>query len=71
MSKKVDLTEKRKQDNAAILAVLTQYLADNPDMRFSQALSNLDIVQQYNSDGTAWKDEYYLEPGEILKRMKG
>lgn len=66
------LTEQRKKDNAAILAVLTQYLEANPDMRFSQALCNLDIVRVWPENGHAvWVDEYYLEPGEILKRMKG
>ena len=67
------LTEQRKKDNAAILAVLTQYLEANPDMRFSQALCNLDIVTDAmdTSGNKYWLDEYYLEPGEILKRMKG
>jgi hypothetical protein len=70
------LTEQRKKDNAAILTVLTQYLEANPDMRFSQALCNLNIVNyingynSYNRIDTFWKDEYYLEPGEIIKRMK-
>jgi hypothetical protein len=72
MSKKgKELTEQRKQDNAAILAVLAQYLEANPDMRFSQALRNLGIVIDPDFHmGSSWVNEYYAEPGEILKRMK-
>ena len=57
-----ELTDKRIECNREILRKLSEYLTANPDMRFSQALMNLNIVNGYN--------DYYLEPDEVLKRMK-
>jgi len=74
MKKDKELTEQRALDNLLILTKLATYIANNPDLRFGQALFNLNIVIGFNADQHdphyVWKDEFYLEPGEILKRMK-
>ena len=72
MSKKgKELTEQRALDNLLILTKLAEYIAANPDIRFSQALRNLGIVIDPDFHmGSSWVNEYYAEPGEILKRMK-
>lgn len=61
----------RQEANRQILAVLANYIESYPDIRFSQALSNLGIVKQGGdySVGSYWRDEYYVEPYEILKRL--
>lgn len=72
------LNQKRKECNEAILKKLIEYLRTNPGMRFSQALSNLNIVKRTYADDTEnhsynnsyLEDDYYLEPEEVLKRMK-
>jgi hypothetical protein len=38
------LTKKRLENNKAILSVLANFFAENPDQRFGQALFNLDIL---------------------------
>lgn len=51
--------------NMEILDILKKYLTTYKDIRFSQALYNLNII----SDDT--KDYfYYTEPKHILRRMK-
>lgn len=65
----------RLECNRELLAILSDYLEENPDMRFSQALINLNIVQE-QPDGHlgyerfSWKDEFYLESVELLWRVK-
>jgi hypothetical protein len=70
-AKEMELNQKRQVANQTILRKLTDYLQANPSMRFSQALSNLDIVQVLrNVEGMRiLKDEYYLESEEVLKRI--
>ena len=67
-----ELTDKRIQCNQEILRKLSEYLSKYPDMRFSQALLNLNIVSDaYHHCDSYWADEFYIEPEEVLKRMKG
>lgn len=66
--------DKRHKDNMAILEILRQYIETNKDIRFSQALVNLKIVEPYEMfDGIStcriWADEFYREPSVILKRI--
>jgi len=58
----------RQQANLALLQHLTDMINNNPDIRFSQALVNLELVQ-YLGDHT-WVDDYYLEPRDLLKRVE-
>lgn len=66
----------RLKDNLEVLKILKQYLISNPDIRFSQALANLNIVVRQGSafdvftQYKGWKDEYYLEPMFILNRIR-
>lgn len=73
-AKAMELNQKRKECNAIILKKLTEYLRDNPSMRFNQALINLDIVVNARDlqgiYSTFCQDDYYTEPSEVLKRMK-
>jgi len=55
-------TSVRLHANLELLRILETYLRTYPDMRFSQALINLDMVQLD-------KDDFYTEPTELLKRV--
>jgi len=49
--------------NLQVLRILEGYLMTYPDTRFSQALSNLDIVR-------SGQDDFYTEPSETLRRVR-
>lgn len=55
--------DNRLQLNLELLRILEAYLRTYEDMRFSQALINLGLVDP-------GKDEFYVEPSELLKRVK-
>jgi len=61
----------RQKANLEILNKLGQYLTKYPDIRFSQALVNLDLVVSTRGEAydNVWKDEYHIEPQKILERM--
>jgi hypothetical protein len=60
----------RLEANREILRRLQAYLEADPDMRFSQALRNLRIVEEVDgSDAYYWEDDFYTESSEIVKRM--
>lgn len=74
--KKISLIADRVICNNLILTQLTNYINNNPDIRFSQALLNLGIVVQqkvYEDEWlnvtNAWEDDYYVEPDVIINRM--
>ncbi len=64
---------KRVKSNIALLKILENYLKDNPDIRFSQALSNLGLVRTIRpvkpDSPIDWVNEYYMEPDQILDRV--
>jgi hypothetical protein len=61
----------RQNDNAELLTILTQYLVDNPGIRFGQALRNLGIIRELRGKVTPeWVNEFYTEPSEMIKRAK-
>lgn len=68
-----DITGVRERVNHEILAILSQYLFENPTMRFGQALINLDILPN-NKTLVASSDLktviYSEEPAVILARME-
>lgn len=61
-------------NNRQILERITQYIIENPNVRFCQALANLGINQFTNptnpmSDNFKMKDNYNDENIDVLKRM--
>jgi len=64
-----------KPETQAILQILTQYLTENPQIRFGQALGNLNINQfanpRYpNQESYKLRDIYQDSDVDILKRIK-
>lgn len=63
----------RYKNNLIILNILREYLENNPDIRFIQALWNLKIIDR----DPVWNirevnnpiDRFYEEPDETLKRI--
>lgn len=66
--------ECREQYNKEILFELIKYLDANPEIRFGQALVNLNIIETENDpntmDGIRYKDFYNDEPIIMYNRMK-
>ena len=54
----------RLNDNVEVLNILVDYLKQNPDIRFFQALYNVGIMDSKNVD------RFYEEPSETLKKKK-
>ncbi len=62
----------RQEANNEILQRLALEIVRYPDLRFSQILVNLNIVEKAtysNINVNLWEDEFYTEPQAILKRM--
>jgi len=60
-----------KQEHKEIIEIISNYLEKYPDIRFGQALRNLDVTQyNYNTDVAVPVDNYNDSDKEILKRMK-
>lgn len=68
---------KRQQYNRVLVQVLSDYIEKYPDIRFSQALDNIGLVQgrllkQFPAQGQdlmIWDNEYNLEPDKLLERV--
>lgn len=66
------------REQETILAIIKQYLTDHPNMRFGQALVNLNIVQVTTPEDPMRAEDYvprvqdpfYNSDVDILKRMK-
>ena len=60
------------QENEIILATIQQYLKDNPNIRFIQALWNLGIITAENSvtGGLVIEDRYNEKSSTTIDRMK-
>ena len=58
----------RKEYNEKILEVLTKYLEENPEIRFGQALINLNILQNEKDKNVVF-DPFSDESVDIYKRM--
>lgn len=63
--------KKRAEDNKKLLLALTHYIEKNPGWRFSQVLFNFGFVTGLleNEKCTVWKNEFSIEPGDVLKRL--
>lgn len=62
----------RQKENEIILSVIQNYLKNNPNIRFIQALWNLGIITAENSitGGLIIEDRYHEEPFTTINRMK-
>ena len=58
----------RQQANFHIIAIIADYLAKNPDVRFQQALWNLDLIRR-DSEGV-FIDDYYAESIDTLLALR-
>ena len=61
------LTKKRQKANIELLAELTNYLKEYPDIRFIQALWGLGIINS-NNEGLV-EDRFYEEPDITLNKL--
>lgn len=62
----------RQEANREIIKILSQYVEDNPDIRFHQMLHNLNLEEQVFTESGEYlcKDLYNLEPQKALERIK-
>ncbi len=62
------------KDSDIILSIIQQYLKDNPSIRFTQALFNLNINQfggiDINSERQLLRDPYNDTDKQVLERIK-
>lgn len=63
--------------NLELIFILVRLVQNNPQMRFSQILVNFGFVKnELQHDDVfitklgPWKDEFYLESKDLLKRIK-
>lgn len=63
MNKYNQIYKSRIRDNHDIVNIINDYMKQNPDIRFFQALYNLGIMDNKNID------RFYEEPSETLTRM--
>lgn len=61
---------KRQLANKELVDILYDLVIDNPDLRFSQILHAFNFVDNSEDAIMQWKNEFYVEPEEILKRVK-
>ena len=66
--KVINNISKRKSANEEILSILKDYLEHHPEIRFVQALWNLNIMRV--NDNYIIVDDFYEEPTDTLKRIK-
>lgn len=64
----------RQEGNKKLLKLLEEYLTNNPDIRFIQALWNLKIIDDKIIEGNGHDivvpvDRFYEEPDETLERI--
>lgn len=74
------MNKNRQQDNFQILDILFEYLKKNPDIRFGQALHNLNVATHRREDKLTppeekwplanYEDIFYEEPDVTLIKMR-
>jgi hypothetical protein len=61
----------RQNDNRRVVMYLFDMVEKYPDLRFGQILSALQInTTVLKNEEPVIVDEFYLEPGELLKRVE-
>lgn len=61
--------KERQLNNLRIVQKLYDYVLDNPDLRFIQALWALGIINR-KKDSFELEDRFYEEPEETLRKIK-
>jgi hypothetical protein len=56
--------------NRAIIAILLTYVEKHPQLRFSQLMQMLGVVEGEGEHTMLWHNDFYLEPEELLRRIK-
>ena len=65
------LNQRRQETNRELLELLQSQIEKFPSERFSQILANGGFVQQAEvSEQVVWKDEFNLEPWQLLERVQ-
>lgn len=67
--------QERYESNLKLACKLLYLVAKNPNQRFSQILRNYGFVRETRpvkaeSLAADWKNEFYLEPKELLNRVE-
>lgn len=65
----MEVTE-RQRYNFYIMNELMNYLINNSDIRFIQALWNINIIDRVENSNNIIKDRFFEEPNETLKRIR-
>lgn len=60
---------KRQASNLALVHTLMSLVQAYPELRLGQIFANFDFVKRRDEDGN-WQDEFYLEPVDLLERVK-
>lgn len=63
----------RLEANREILRILAERVEAQPEVRFGQLLRNMAAVLERvdaTTGGIVWKDEFYLESTDLLKRIE-
>ena len=63
--------KKRLESNREIIKILSDYIEENPDIRFHQMLHNLNITETVHTEAGEYlcKDFYGRESFEVLKKI--
>lgn len=61
--------EERREANNKLLMILFAYLSKYPQLRFNQALLNLEMVTS-EQDASPTSSDFYVEPTVILQRVQ-
>lgn len=72
--------QKRLEDNLKLIDLIRELAVNNPSLRIGQILINYGFIGReevcinhgrgYESMEYVWTDEFYTEPGTILKRVQ-
>ena len=63
----------RLKENRILIENLKTLVEKHPEQRFSQILLNFGFVKQVkspNEEKLYWKNEFYIEPDDVIKRLK-
>lgn len=64
------ISQRRQEANRELVARLQEQVERYPSERFSQILRNAGFVHQEEiSEQVVWKDEFNLEPWQLLNRV--
>lgn len=74
-AKASEFDRQRQEANLELAAILVQLLTKHGSQRFSQVLRNYGFVRETrpvkpDAHWVDWKNEFNLEPQELLKRVK-